>query len=213
MLRSFSSQKVEKEFSNSYNSDGEGAMRTTSSAKASKISYRDAIVYARLLRLCTLCILKYASSTGYTWSKNKVSNSGNAQLPHLTPKFAKNSNHSPDKLSKQIPFELTYMFLMICTRSAGRCKHCTKTFHNFVQFILSYAPSRFIKHNPIYLLVRKLCCSRVFKIRACSSVPWYALNPACVGACKFCAYACSVKRLFITAMNSFDKGGATAMLQ
>jgi hypothetical protein len=57
MLRSFSLQKVEKEFSNSFNSDGEGAMRTTSSAKANKNSYSDAIVYARLVRLCTLCIL------------------------------------------------------------------------------------------------------------------------------------------------------------
>ena len=57
-----------------------------------------------------------------------------------------------------------------------------------------------------------LCCSKVCKIRAYSIVPWWALKPACVGACKFCYVATSDSLLFITAINSLDRGGATAIL-
>ena len=70
-----------------------------------------------------------------------------------------------------------------------------------------------MKHKPSYLFARMLCCSNVCRINACSIVLWYYLKPAYVGACRFVALACSVKRLFITAMNSFDSGGATAMLR
>ncbi len=55
----------------------------------------------------------YASITGYTLSKNRVNNSGDAPSPYFTPKFAKNYNHSPEILSKHIPFESTYIFLII----------------------------------------------------------------------------------------------------
>jgi hypothetical protein len=42
----FSVQKLLKQFSIHYNSSAEGAIRTTSSANASKNNYNDAIVYA-----------------------------------------------------------------------------------------------------------------------------------------------------------------------
>ena len=45
MSRLFLSQKRIKQFNRSYSSIGEGAMRTKSSAKASKNNYREAIVY------------------------------------------------------------------------------------------------------------------------------------------------------------------------
>jgi hypothetical protein len=53
----FSSQKVLKQFITHYNSSGEGASRTTSSAKASKNNYNDAIVYARRLSVLVLCAM------------------------------------------------------------------------------------------------------------------------------------------------------------
>jgi hypothetical protein len=79
--------------------------------------------------------------------------------------------------------------------------------------MLSYARSKSTKHKPSYLFVRMLCCSRVYKIKAYSMVLWRSLKPAYVGACKFFAFPWSVKRLFITAINSLAKGGATAMLR
>ena len=50
----FSSQKLLKQFSRLYSSPAEGAIRTTSSAKASKNNYMDAIVYA-----CYYFVLTY----------------------------------------------------------------------------------------------------------------------------------------------------------
>jgi len=146
-------------------------------------------------------------------SKNRVNSSGDVPSPCFTPKFVRNSNHVPDILSKLIPFDPTYMFLIIYTRSAGRFRQFTKTSHNFSRLILSYARSKSTKQKPIYLFVRMLCCSRVCKIRAYSMVLWRSLKPAYVGACKFSVFAWSVKRLFITAINSLAKGGATAMLR
>jgi hypothetical protein len=50
MCRSFSTQKTAKQLIRDYNSSEDGAIRTKSSAKASKNNYSDAIVYAlRLL--------------------------------------------------------------------------------------------------------------------------------------------------------------------
>jgi hypothetical protein len=86
------------------------------------------------------------------------------------------------------------------------------TSQSFSRFMLSYARSKSTKHKPIYLFVLILCCIKVCKIRAYSIVPWWALNPACVGACNYLVIATSVKRLFMIAMNSFERGGATAML-
>jgi len=151
--------------------------------------------------------------TGYTRSKNKVNNSGDAPSPCFTPRFARNSNHLPDISSKQIPLESTYIFLMIRTRSAGKFSPATSTSHNLARFTLSYALSKSMKHNLIYLLVLMLCYSRVYRISAYSTVLWYSLNPACVGACNFLAFASSVRRLFIVAMNSLARGGATAILR
>ena len=91
-------------------------------------------------------------------------------------------------------------------------KLVANTSQSFVRFILSYARSKSIKHRPIYLFVLILCCIKVCRIRAYSIVPWWALKPACVGACNYLEIATSVKRLFIIAMNSFERGGATAML-
>jgi hypothetical protein len=133
-------------------------------------------------------------------------------LPYFTPKFAKNSNNSPESSSTLTPFEYTYMFLIICTRSAGTFKQFTNTSHNFSRLMLSYTRSKSTKQSAIYLLVRMLCCNNVYNIRAYSIVLWWALKPACVGACKSFASAKLVNRLVITAINSFDKGGATAIL-
>jgi hypothetical protein len=49
MCRSFSTQKFAKQSISCYKSAGEGEIRTKSSAKASKNSYNDAIVYFVLL--------------------------------------------------------------------------------------------------------------------------------------------------------------------
>ena len=57
MSRSFSLQKRPKQFKRSYNSIGDGAIRTKSSAKASINNYSDAIVYACLLLWSTLHVL------------------------------------------------------------------------------------------------------------------------------------------------------------
>ena len=86
---------------------------------------------------------------GYTLSKNRVNSSGDVPSPCFTPKFVKNSNHAPDTLSKLIPFDPTYIFLIIYTRSAGRFRHATKTSHNFSRFMLLYARSKSTKHIPI----------------------------------------------------------------
>jgi hypothetical protein len=55
--RSFSLQNLTKQFIRSYSSIGDGAIRTKSSAKASKNNYNDAIVYACLLVLSILHVL------------------------------------------------------------------------------------------------------------------------------------------------------------
>jgi hypothetical protein len=156
--------------------------------------------------------LKYSNTYGYTRSKNNVNNSGEAPSPYLTPKFAKNSNNSPDISSTHTPFDYTYIFLIIYTKSVGIFKHLTNTSHNFSRFTLSYARCKSIKQSAIYLFVRMLCYSSVYNIRAYSIVLWWALNPACVGACKLFSSAIFVILLFIIAINNFDKGGATAML-
>ena len=53
IVKSFTLQKATKQSSNCYNSPGEGAIRTRSSANESKNNCRDAIVYARVLyHLC-----------------------------------------------------------------------------------------------------------------------------------------------------------------
>ena len=212
MCRSFSTQKFAKQSISCYKSAGEGAIRTKSSAKASKNSYNDAIVYFLLLLPSMLHRWKYASIYGYTLSKNSVNSSGEAPSPYFTPRFARNSSKSPESSSTQMPFDYMYIFLIIYTRSAGRFKHLTNTSHNFSRLILSYARYKSTKHNPIYLFVRMLCCNNVYKIRAYSIVPWCALNPACVGACKLFFSAVSVNLLFITAINNFESGGVTAIL-
>ena len=57
MCRSFATQKEEKQSNSNYNSAGDGAIRTKSSAKASINNYNDAIVYALRLLLCMLRLL------------------------------------------------------------------------------------------------------------------------------------------------------------
>lgn len=132
--------------------------------------------------------------------------------PYFTPKLAKNSNKSPDNSSTHIPLDYTYIFLIIFTKSGGMFKHPTSAFQSFSRLILSYARFKSIKHSPIYLLVRTLYCSNVYNMSAYSIVLWWALNPAYVGACSFFSSAVTVSLLFITAINSLDSGGATAIL-
>jgi hypothetical protein len=57
MIKSFAKQKEAKQVSSNYNSVGDGAIRTKSSAKASRNSYSDAIVYARRFCPCMLQVL------------------------------------------------------------------------------------------------------------------------------------------------------------
>jgi hypothetical protein len=142
-----------------------------------------------------------------------VNNSGEAPSPYFTPKLARNLRNSPELLSKHNPYDATYMFLIIYTSSAGMSRHATNTFHNFSRFILSYARCRSIKHSPSGFFDLILCCTKVYNISTYSIVPWCARNPAWVGAWRFLHSASFVKRLFITAMNSLDMGGATAMLR
>ena len=137
IFKSFSLQKSTKQFSNCCKSLGEGAIRTRSSAKESKNSYNDAIVYARLFVPSMLCFLKYACTKGNTLSKNSINNSGEAPSPCLTPKLVKNSKKSPVLASMLIPVDYTYMFYIICTSSAGMFKLFTNAVHNFIRFILS----------------------------------------------------------------------------
>ncbi len=61
MCRPFSTQKTAKQFIRYYNSAGDGAIRTKSSAKASKNNYSEAIVYALRLLPSMLLLSKYAS--------------------------------------------------------------------------------------------------------------------------------------------------------
>ena len=105
IFRSFAWQKVAKQSSNNYNSDGEGAIRTKSSAKASKNNYSDAIVYALRLLPSMLHLLKYSRMWGYTLSKNSVNSSGDAPSPYFTPRFARNSSKSPESSSTHIPLD------------------------------------------------------------------------------------------------------------
>ena len=149
---------------------------------------------------------------GYTRSKNNVNSSGDALSPYFTPKFAKNSRKSPDSSSTHLPLDYTYIFFIILTKSGGIFKHSTSAFQSFSRLILSYACFKSIKHSPIYLLVRILYCNSVYKMSAYSIVLWWALNPAYVGACSFFSSAVTVSLLFITAINSLDSSGATAIL-
>jgi hypothetical protein len=57
MCRSLPTQKELKQSNSNYNSDGDGAIRTRSSAKASMNNYSDAIVYDLLLLPCMLRVL------------------------------------------------------------------------------------------------------------------------------------------------------------
>ena len=61
MCRSFSTQKTAKQLIRDYNSAEDGAIRTKSSAKASKNNYSEAIVYALRLLPSMLLLSKYAS--------------------------------------------------------------------------------------------------------------------------------------------------------
>ena len=64
MCRSFSIQKVSKQVIRYDSLTGDGAIRTKSSAKASKNSYSDAIVYALRLLPSILHLVKYSSMYG-----------------------------------------------------------------------------------------------------------------------------------------------------
>lgn len=212
IVKSFTLQKSTKQSSNCYNSPGEGAIRTRSSANESKNNCRDAIVYARRFVPSVLCLSKYACTNGNTLSKNKMNNSGEAPSPCFTPKLAKNSKKSPVLASKLIPVDYTYILRMIWTSSSGMFRLATNASHNFARFILSYARYRSIKHRLNYLFARMLCWTRVYRMRAYSIVLWCALKPACVGACKLSSSAVVVRRRFMTDINNLERGGATAML-
>ena len=105
MCRSFSTQKTAKQLIRDYNSVGDGAIRTKSSAKASKNNYSDAIVYALRLLPSMLHLLKYSRMWGYTLSKKSVNSSGDAPSPYFTPRFARNSSKSPESSSTHIPLD------------------------------------------------------------------------------------------------------------
>jgi hypothetical protein len=103
--RSLSTQKTAKQLIRDYNSVGDGAIRTKSSAKASKNNYSDAIVYALRLLPSILHLLKYSRMWGYTLSKKSVNSSGDAPSPYFTPRFARNSSKSPESSSTHIPLD------------------------------------------------------------------------------------------------------------
>ena len=150
---------------------------------------------------------------GYIVSKNITSNSGEAPSPYFTPILARNSNHSSIFYPLIMPFDKTYMFLIIWIRSYGNFKLSTNTYHNLARFTLSYARLRSTNARHSLFFVCTLCWMRVCKISAYSIVPWWARNPAWVGACSSSCVAWAVKRLFITAINSFANGGVMAILR
>lgn len=106
-----------------------------------------------------------------------------------------------------------YTFLIIFTSSIGMFNSSTSTYHSLLLLMLSYARQRSIKTMPSYLLVLTLYWIIVCKIKTYSSVLWLGLKPAYIGACRSSFWAVVVRRLFITAMKSFIKGGAIAMLR
>lgn len=146
-------------------------------------------------------------------SKNKINNSGEAPSPYLTPIFAKNSKKLPYSVSGIIPLDYTYIFRIIHTKSAGIFRLSTSTYHSFVRLTLSYArcKSTNARHNCFF--VWTLCWISVWRMSACSVVLWWALNPACVGACSCSSVAFVVSLRFITAINTFANGGVMAILR
>ena len=94
----------------------------------------------------------------------------------------------------------------------GSYNSYTNAYHSFSRLIESYALCKSIKAKPNYRLHFILWVIIVRRINACSIVEWCFLKPAWVGACSFIAVAVVVNRLFITAMNTLDKGGVIAML-
>ena len=133
--------------------------------------------------------------------------------PYFMPILAKNSTKLSVSLFDIIPFNYTYMFLMIFTKSAGIFNYSTSTYHSLALFTLSYARFKSTNARLSGFFDITLCCIIVCSMRACSVVLWCALNPACVGAWRLSSVALSVRRRFMTAMNSFANGGVIAMLR
>ena len=145
MSRSFSLQKRPKQFKRSYNSIGDGAIRTKSSAKASMKNYSDAIVYACLLLWSMLHVLQYYNRYGYTRSKNIRKSSGEAPSPCFIPIFAKNSYTLPVYQSVIIPLDCKYIFRIIVISATGMLSSSPITYHNFSLFMESCARRKSIK--------------------------------------------------------------------
>ena len=98
------------------------------------------------------------------------------------------------------------------TNSTGNYNSFTNANHSYSRLIESYALCKSIKAKPSYRLHLILCAIIVDRMNACSIVEWCLLKPAWVGACRFISVAAFVNRLFMTAMNTLDKGGVMAML-
>jgi hypothetical protein len=106
-----------------------------------------------------------------------------------------------------------YILRMIYTRSSGISNSYNNAYHNYSRDIESYAFSKSMKATPSYLLHLILCASIVCNIRICSIAEWCRRKPAWMGACRFFDVACSINRLLIVAMNTFDRGGVMAILR
>jgi hypothetical protein len=91
IVRELALQKEDKRCSKAYNSYGEGAINTRSSAYANINNYNDANVYAARFSELVLFSSKYYNKYGYNLSKNSMKSSGEAPSPYLTPIFAKYS--------------------------------------------------------------------------------------------------------------------------
>jgi hypothetical protein len=111
-----------------------------------------------------------------------VNNLHDVPSPYFTPLLAIYLCIIPVTLSTTVPLDYTYIFYIIRISYSGNFKSSTIAYHSFFLSMLSYARFRSINAIPSWRLVRRLCWMMVYRIRACSIVPWLALKPACVGA-------------------------------
>jgi hypothetical protein len=155
---------------------------------------------------------KYSSKYGYNLSKNRINSSGEAPSPCFTPILAIYSYIVFRSLSLTTHLLLTYMLRIIYTNLSGNDSSDTNAYHSYSRLIESYALYRSINAMPSARLHFRLCEITVCSINACSNVEWCLRNPAYVGACRSCSSAALVSLVFMTAMNTFGRGGVMAIL-
>jgi hypothetical protein len=112
ILRPFKSQNVSNALIICYRPSALWDIKTASSAKARKNIYKVAISKIKRFTGSILCLSKYSSRYGYTWSNNIQNNFGEASSPYFTPILAlKHVYLSP--AIHTFPLFSMYIFLII----------------------------------------------------------------------------------------------------